>query len=116
MHHNYALSAPAMLLGAALFFPIASHTAPDTNRIVPNDNISVAGTLKNGVLDVHLDARQGQWQPYGVSGPAITLRAFGEVGKPLQTPGPMLRVTVGTRIRASVTNSTNVTLVVHGLA
>ena len=92
----------------------ASHPAVPT--VAPNDNRAAAGVMKNGVLEIHLDARQGVWQPYGATGPAVTVLAFGEVGKPLQTPGPLLRVTAGTRVHATVTNSASTTLVVHGLA
>lgn len=90
------------------------------HRAVPavaaNDNRVPAGVMRNGVLELKLDARKGDWHPYGASGPAVTILAFGEVGKSLQTPGPLIRVTTGTRIHASVTNSTESPLVVHGLA
>ena len=52
--------------------------------------------MKNGVLEVHLVAREGEWHPYGPNGPPVTIVAFGEVEKPLRTPGPMLRVKAGT--------------------
>jgi len=68
------------------------------------------------VLEVNLEAREGAWRPYGPNGPPITILAFGEKGKSLQTPGPMIRVKAGTRIHATVTNSASATLVVHVLA
>ncbi len=109
--------APALMLAALTFdgAPPPSLRAP-LPPIATNDNRSAAGAAKNGTLEVRLDAREGAWQPYGPSGPTVTIQAFGEVGKPLQMPGPMIRVKAGTRVHASVTNSTSGVLVVHGLA
>ncbi|HEU4787602.1 MAG TPA: multicopper oxidase domain-containing protein [Gemmatimonadaceae bacterium] len=110
--------APAMLLVAGAAVDRAPRTAPRAPlpAIVANDNRSAAGSLKNGVLEVNLEAREGAWRPYGSNGPPITILAFGEKGKSPQTPGPMIRVKAGTRIHATVTNSASGTLVVHGLA
>ena len=81
-----------------------------------NDNRAPAGRLVRGVLTVAIEARLGDWHPLGEDHPGVTLFAFGEAGKPLQDPGPLLRVRAGTEIRARVTNRTGATLVVHGLA
>jgi len=81
-----------------------------------NDNRQAAGTLARGVLTVSLEARAGEWRPLGADRPGVRIYAFGEVGKPPQDPGPLLRVKLGTEIRALVTNRTAVLLVVHGLA
>jgi manganese oxidase len=81
-----------------------------------NDNRAPAGRLARGVLTVALEARLGAWHPLGDDKPGVPLFAFGEPGKPLQDPGPLLRVRVGTEIRASVTNRTGAPLVVHGLS
>ena len=109
-----------MVVAAGAITELASTEAraasPSLPTIAENDNRAAAGTLKNGVLELRLAARQGEWRPYGASGPAVSIFAFGEVGKPLQTPGPMIRVPAGTRIHVSVTNSASTTLVVHGLA
>lgn len=75
-----------------------------------------AGTLTRGVLTVSLVAAAGEWKPYGSDGGSQALFVFGEAGKPLQDPGPLLRVPQGTRIHARVRNLTGKTLVVHGLA
>ena len=115
--------APTLALAAAAFggAPPRSRRAPlppppPPPAVATNDNRIAAGTMKNGTLEVKLDAREGAWRPYGPSGPSVTIQAFGEVGKPLQLPGPMIRVKTGTKIHASVTNSTSGVLVVHGLA
>ena len=96
--------------------PAAEPAVVALPSIAINDNRVAAGRLSNGVLDVRLDAREGNWHPYGEDSTAVRVVAFGEVGKPLQTPGPLIRVTAGTRVRARVTNSGTGTLVVHGLA
>ncbi len=118
MHKLLAFAAPAVLLAATA----GVHRAPRTTApnapaaIAPNDNRLPAGTMTSGVLEVHLDARPGEWRPYGGNGPPITILAFGEIGKSLQTPGPLIRVKAGTRVHATITNSAIGTLVVHGLA
>ena len=81
-----------------------------------NDNRIGAGTLARGVLTVRLEARLGTWRPFGADSAGVPIYAFGEAGKPLQDPGPLLRVREGTEIVARVTNHTDSTLVVHGLA
>ncbi len=81
-----------------------------------NDNRAAAGTLGRGVLSLSLEARAGEWHPLGADRPGVRILAFGETGKPLQDPGPLLRVRVGTEIRVSLTNRTDATLVVHGLS
>jgi FtsP/CotA-like multicopper oxidase with cupredoxin domain len=81
-----------------------------------NDNRVSAGRLAHGVLTVALEVRLGDWRPFGSDRAGVSLFVFGEAGKPLQDPGPLLRVRAGTEIRASVTNRTGATLVVHGLA
>jgi manganese oxidase len=72
--------------------------------ISPNDNRSPAGQLKAGVLTISLEARQGTWRPDGAEGPSLVTAAFAEKGRPLQTPGPLIRVPTGTEIHASVRN------------
>src|SRR6186713_1405141 len=59
-------------------------------RVTVNDNRVAAGTLRNGVLTVRLDARTGEWRPDGETDPGILLRAFAEEGKALQIPAPLI--------------------------
>ena len=85
-------------------------------RIAINDNRAGGGTLRNGVLTIRLEARRGDWRPDGDTDPGIVLAAFAEEGKPLQIPGPLIRVPRGTAIHAFVRNSLpDSTLFVHGL-
>lgn len=72
--------------------------------VVPNDNRVPAGTLRGKVLTVRLEARVGEWQPAGDSTLSMPAAAFGEEGRALEIPGPLIRVRVGTEVRATVTN------------
>ena len=104
-------------LGIAHAVPIAA-AAPNgpAERIATNDNRTAGGTLKDGVLTIRFEARVGQWHPDGDGDPGIEVHAFGEQGKPLQIPGPLIRVPKGTEIRASIRNSLpDSTLFVRGL-
>jgi len=88
---------------------------PAGNTIVPNDNRRPAGMLRNGVLTVALEARTGDWRPEGDSGRSLEVAAFAEAGRPLSTPGPLIRVPLGTRVRATIRNSLDRPLTVYGL-
>ena len=83
-------------------------------RIVPNDNRRSGGTLKHGVLTIALEARTGVWRPEGDSGRALEVAAFGEPGKALSTPGPVIRVPLGTEIHATVRNRLDRPLTIYG--
>ena len=103
---------------SGLFGLTGAYSAPTASgpAIHFNDNRISAGRLAHGVLTVAIEAREGDWRPLGMDHPGVTLFAFGESGKPLQDPGPLLRVHAGTEIRARVSNRTGATLVVHGLS
>ena len=87
----------------------------DPPPIVANQNRVGAGTLTNGVLTVRLEVREGFWRPQSDSGGGVVVQAFAEVGKPLQIPGPMIRVRSGTVVEVSLHNALGVPLTVHGL-
>src|SRR5215207_9528581 len=100
-----AAQAPAAVVAAAL------HPGDD---IALNDNRRPAGELRGGVLTLRLIAREGTWYPEGPeSGRPVA--AWGEEGRPLQNPGPLIRVPAGTEVRASVRNSLARPLTVFGL-
>jgi FtsP/CotA-like multicopper oxidase with cupredoxin domain len=109
-------SLPWLLLGFLSFAGSSSSSAPANPPIEFNDNLTPAGTVARGVLTVALEARLGDWHALGPDQPGVPIFVFGEPGKPLQDPGPLLRVSAGTEIRARITNRTTTTLVVHGLA
>ena len=113
--NNYArflIVAPTVASLLALMVP----RAPAAERIASNDNRVSAGVLRNGVLTVRLDARAGDWHPDRETDPGLTVHAFGETGKPLQVPGPLIRVRAGTVVHTVVRNSLGAhSLIVHGL-
>ena len=92
--------------------PAASGTVA---TIAPNDNRHRGGRVVAGVLTIALESRTGTWQPDGPRGPTLTTAAFAEVGKSLQTPGPMLRGPVGTTVHASIHNALTKTMWVYGM-
>jgi FtsP/CotA-like multicopper oxidase with cupredoxin domain len=85
-------------------------------RTVANDNRTPSGSLHDGVLTVHLEARVGDWHPDGDAAPGAPMPAFAEAGKAPQVPGPLIRVVAGTTVAATVRNVLpNDTLHVYGL-
>ncbi|MDF2771763.1 MAG: multicopper oxidase type 3 [Geminicoccaceae bacterium] len=114
------ISFPLVLL-ATSFVPgdarkLSAPTAATTERATMNDNRRAAGTLRDGVLTLGLDARAAAWHPDGDSAPGAQVPAFAEAGGPPQIPGPLVRVPAGTRVVATVRNSLpNDTLIIHGL-
>jgi manganese oxidase len=81
------------------------HAQSPTPIIRANDNRVAAGTLKDGVLSVHLDVVRGFWHPDRDSDPGVEVLAFAEPGKQPSIPGPLLRVPAGTTVRAVVRNT-----------
>ena len=116
-----------MLRAATLLSALASALLPscspvnkageDTLPIATlNDNTRHAGRLSGGVLRVLLELRRVDWRPLGRDSTGTPVMAFAEPGRPAEIPGPMLRVPVGTEIRATVTNRLDTAIVVHGLS
>jgi FtsP/CotA-like multicopper oxidase with cupredoxin domain len=103
-------------LASLAFVLLAVRPAPPSPAIELNDNRHAAGRMVRGVLMLDLEIREGNWHPLGPGKPSIGIPAFAEAGKPLQNPGPMIRVRLGTPIRARVTNRSDTTLVVRGLS
>ncbi len=84
--------------------------------IEPNDNTRPAGTLSNGVLSLALETRVGSWQPDGAGGRSVdSMEVFAEVGHAPVTPGPLIRVPVGTEVRGTLHNTLNRPLHLFGL-
>lgn len=94
--------------------PGTGRIAPPSTLIVPNDNRVPAGVLRSGTLSVRLEARAGQWQPEGEQGRKLDAYAWAEAGKALQDPGPLIRVTEGTEVHASLRNTLPKPLTVYG--
>ena len=102
----------ALALGASA--PAPPHRADEP--IAPNDNRRAAGQLSGTVLSVALEARAGMFYPEGPTGMGVPAFAWSEVGGPLQTPGPLIRVKLGTTVKASIHNALAKPLTVYGLA
>jgi FtsP/CotA-like multicopper oxidase with cupredoxin domain len=71
----------------------------------PNDNRVPAGSRRDGVLTISLDATLAMWHPDGDSLPGMPIEVFAETGKQPLAPGPLLRIPAGTELRISVRNS-----------
>lgn len=80
-----------------------------------HDNLQPAGALADGVLTLHLEIREAKWHPDADDGPALPILAFAEEGKDPSVPGPLVRVTQGTRLHVTVKNGTLLPAFVHGL-
>jgi FtsP/CotA-like multicopper oxidase with cupredoxin domain len=114
------MTVPALRTLSALVVIVASGgvaKSSGSRRAVANDNREPAGTLRQGVLTVRLEARASEWHPLGEGERGIAVHAFAETGRPASVPGPLIRVPEGTSIHAFVRNALDTaTLVVHGLS
>jgi FtsP/CotA-like multicopper oxidase with cupredoxin domain len=107
---------------AALFLPVVLHGQPNLAggsarppRILPNDNREPAGVLEDDVLTLRLTAGEGMWHPEGFDHDGIRIGAFAEEGGPLEIPGPLIRIPLGTEVRTTVRNTLSRPLAVFGL-
>ena len=109
-NRSFALGLPLLaLLGAS----------PSRDVLPPigyHDNTVASGTDRNGVREVTFEIRRGLWRPNGPDRPGTPMMAFAEAGQPLRLPGPMVRVTVGTRLAITVRNGSDSTIVLRGLS
>lgn len=104
--------APA-LFAAARQAPVLED--PSLQRIAANTNQHAAGVSSKGALTVELEIREGAFYPEDESGPSLQVFAFGERGKQLQIPGPMIRVPQDTRINVIIHNLIARDVLIHGL-
>jgi FtsP/CotA-like multicopper oxidase with cupredoxin domain len=107
------------LAAVTLLTPVqlsAQHdSAPANPPIQANSNLEPAGRVEKGVLTLHLRLQQGDWFSEAETGPSMKVYAFGEEGKALQVPAPLIRVPEGTEIDVTLHNLLPVAAVVHGL-
>jgi FtsP/CotA-like multicopper oxidase with cupredoxin domain len=109
-------AAGSLILSALLLTTNSSASRHAREAIQPNDHTKAAGKLSNGILDIAIETRLGAWRPDGDGGNSLdSVWAFAEVGKSATTPGPMIRVPRGTRVRGSLHNTLNRPLTVFGL-
>ena len=93
-----------MLVAGAAPAGAQTSTPAPLPAVAINDNRQAAGTLRDGTLTLRLRASEGLWRPEGDAGPALRMQVFGEEGRPLQIPSPLLRVREGTPIVAEIRN------------
>ncbi len=108
-----SLAAFVMLLPVGL--PQPHRVDAPLPRTVINDNSKPAGRMTGSTLAVHLTVGRTQWFPEAEDGPNVEALAFGEAGKGMSIPGPLIRVAAGTRVHVTLTNPLADTLTVHGL-
>ena len=77
---------------------IASGPEPSPEVVRPNDNRHAAGTRDRETLTVALRAARGAGSRKVPRVRRWTIEAFGEVGKALTVPAPLIRVDEGTQI------------------
>jgi FtsP/CotA-like multicopper oxidase with cupredoxin domain len=104
----------------ALLLAFAAPSADSLGPAVPariafHDNRVAAGTLRNGELTLRLEVTEGRWFPDGEQARSEVIHAFAEAGKAPTVPGPMIRVPEGTRLRITIRNTLDSTLVLHGM-
>ena len=114
--HTRSIHDRAWTIAVLLAIASCAPAKAPVERVLPNDNRVAGGVLKNGVLTLNLEAREGRWFPDGDDGPSIVMQMFAEAGHAPQNPGPLIRVSAGTRIHLTVRNAIrDSTLVVYGL-
>jgi len=86
-----------------------------SGEILPNQNLTPAGKLENGVLTIHLEIREGTWRAEAEDGPPLYVQAFAEATRPASIPGPLLRMPVGTIVKATIDNKLKKPATVFGL-
>ncbi|MFN2602426.1 MAG: multicopper oxidase domain-containing protein [Gemmatimonadaceae bacterium] len=108
----------SMLVSAIVLVSLGAHApvkSDPSERLTANDNRQSGGKLENGIFTIHLEAREGVWYPEGPNGKSVTAAGWAEEGKPLQNPGPLIRVPEGTEVRAIVHNALAAKMAVFGL-
>ena len=102
------------ILGLAAGPIVTQSLAQTLEPVQANDNRVAAGELRDGVLTLRMEIREGLWRPHAEDGEAYPVYAFAEPGKPLQAPAPLIRVPEGTIVDASIHNRIQVPALLHG--
>ncbi|HEY5162050.1 MAG TPA: multicopper oxidase domain-containing protein [Terriglobales bacterium] len=108
----------ALCLVLLLLVAISSLAVIDLSKlpkVVTHDNLKSAGVLKDGVLTVHLELKEGAWHPDADDAPAIPALTITEEGAAPSMPGPMIRVPEGTRVHVFFKNTQFFPIFVFGL-
>lgn len=99
------LVAIGMALTAVAAVAIEPLTPHPATKVVANDNRTPAGTMRHDTLHIDLVLQRAEWFPEAEDGEHVTVEVFGEAGKVPTIPSPLLRVTVGTVVHATVRNT-----------
>jgi manganese oxidase len=118
----FQLLSAAILLGHAAASVVTGSpgragaaAGPRREVIEPNDNRRPAGVRTGNVLKVILEARIGTWYPEGPKGVGLDVAAWAEPGRPMETPGPLIRATTGMVVEVTLRNTLPRRLSVFGL-
>src|SRR5258708_8949459 len=106
----------ALLAGTLLLLSVAVVGDQNTPTAICNDNRTPAGILARGVVQIPLEARQAVWYPNGSDAAHLVVAAFGEEGHAPKSPGLVVRVPMNVEVCATIRNSLDHTIYVHGLA
>ena len=88
----------------------------DYPRVVPNNNLIPAGTLKNNILELSLEVAWSDFFPETDNRPGLRLVTIAEKDKAPAIPAPMIRLRSGTVIHAVIHNTLkDSTITVFGL-
>jgi FtsP/CotA-like multicopper oxidase with cupredoxin domain len=105
----------ACLFVVVVVAPAFSRDIDRLATIAANDNRCPGGQLRDGKLEIFLELGEARWYPEADHGRAITVYAFGEPGRPLQNPGPLIRVPQGAEIHITLRNALPAVATLHGL-
>lgn len=108
------LGGTVSILLASLLTALAPPAPPPSRSIELNDNLRPAGQMADGILTLRLVAGNGSWRPNGQSGSVVEVAAFGEEGRELSTPGPLIRAPEGTIAAVTLRNELGRELRVFG--
>jgi manganese oxidase len=88
--------------------------AANAPMVVINQNLVGAGRVADKTLNIDFDIVEAAWRPEGPNDPVVRVFALAERGKTPQVPGPMIRAQAGTRVRLSLRNRTDSSLMMSG--
>ena len=103
-----------ILLALPVLFS-GSRQGSRVERVIPNDNRIASGVMRDGRLELRLDARVAMWHPHADDGPGAPIPAFAADDAAPSIPGPLVRVRAGTTVHVMLRNSLRDTLRVQGL-
>src|SRR5262245_59709970 len=105
--------AAAIVLIALAGWSFQPSSSIESTTVQPNDNQHAAGTLRDGVLLLHLEIVNAAWR-HESDAPEMQVQAFREVGHDAQAPGLLIRVPEGTRVDVTVDNRIDRPASIHG--